>query len=211
MEKFERNFKGIWVPKELWLDDELSIMEKVFLAEIDSLDNEKGCFASNKYFSDFFKITKGRCSQIITALEKKNKIVTEYKRDGKEITERTIRVVNKLTRYLENDDLGSKYIKQGYLENDKENNTSNNNISNIYKEKYFDNEEINILFIEYLSIRKFKKYIMTDRAITLLLNKLQDKDAEEQKQMIENAILGGWKSFYESKNKNKGENKYEYL
>lgn len=121
--KQERDFKGVWIPKDLWLSKDLSLQEKVFLVEIDSLDNDNGCFASNKHFAEFFKLTKGRCSQIITSLEEKGYIKTTYKRDGKEITERIIRVVNKLNRYLENDDLGIKYIKGGYLENAKESNT----------------------------------------------------------------------------------------
>ena len=62
----ERNFKGIWIPKEIWLSEELTIQEKVMLVEIDSLDNEEtGCYASNNYFSKFFKLTAQRVSQII--------------------------------------------------------------------------------------------------------------------------------------------------
>jgi len=37
----ERNFKGIWIPKEIWLNEKLSLQEKVFLVEIASLDNDK--------------------------------------------------------------------------------------------------------------------------------------------------------------------------
>ncbi len=49
-----RDFKGIWIPKEIWLHPELSIEEKVLLAEISSLDGQDGCFASNEYLSNFF-------------------------------------------------------------------------------------------------------------------------------------------------------------
>ena len=42
-----RGFKGIWIPKEIWESKEISMQEKVFLAEIHSLDNEQGCIASN--------------------------------------------------------------------------------------------------------------------------------------------------------------------
>ena len=74
-----RDFKGIWIPKEIWLNQELKLIEKIFLVEIDSLDNENGCFASNQYFANFFGISKGRCSQIISELEKKGiSILQEY-------------------------------------------------------------------------------------------------------------------------------------
>ena len=49
-----RDFKGVWIPKDVWLDHNLSWMEKLLLVEIDSLDAEKGCFASNGYFGEFF-------------------------------------------------------------------------------------------------------------------------------------------------------------
>ena len=54
-----RAFKGIWIPAEVWLNDGLSVMEKLFLVEIDSLDNDSGCFASNAHFAEFFDISKG--------------------------------------------------------------------------------------------------------------------------------------------------------
>ena len=125
----ERNFKGIWIPKEIWLSKDLTIIEKMFLVEIDSLDNEKGCFASNGYFADFFDISKGRCTQIIKSLEAKGyiKISLEYK--GKQIVKRTIRVVNKLNTLVNKLNNPSENIKYPYLENDEDNNTLINNPS----------------------------------------------------------------------------------
>lgn len=55
METFSRSFKGIWIPKELWMDKRLSYFEKILAAEIDSLDDEVNhCFAGNDYFAVFF-------------------------------------------------------------------------------------------------------------------------------------------------------------
>ena len=58
MEKPSRDFKGIWIPKEIWESEQLSIMEKVLFVEIHSLDNERGCYASNRYFSEFFHVSE---------------------------------------------------------------------------------------------------------------------------------------------------------
>ena len=142
MEEQERQFKGIWIPSEIWLTEELSLQEKVVLVEIDSLeDKEKGCYASNKYFANFFKLSPGRISQIITNLIDKDYIEVKYITKGKEIKERQIRIkrppyplVRKLNTYLENDDRGIKKTKEGYLENAKENNIPINNIKNNNKE-----------------------------------------------------------------------------
>lgn len=93
----ERAFKGIWIPKEIWLSEDLNIMEKLFLVEIDSLDNRDGCFASNDYFSKFFKLSKNRCSEIIKSLEEKKYILISYKyRPGtKQIEKRILRATSK--------------------------------------------------------------------------------------------------------------------
>lgn len=129
-----RDFKGIWIPKEVWLNENLTIIEKLFLVEIDSLDNDNGCYASNKYFSNFFNVSKGRCTQVIKSLERKGLVKITYEREGKEIVRRIIRVVNKLNTLVNilNTPVNklnppSKKIKQGYLENDEENNTKINN------------------------------------------------------------------------------------
>ena len=45
MEKPSRDFKGIWIPKDIWKSDQLSTMEKVLFVEIHSLDNKDGCYA----------------------------------------------------------------------------------------------------------------------------------------------------------------------
>tara|TARA_X000001382_G_scaffold101953_2_gene76656 strand:- start:182 stop:832 length:651 start_codon:yes stop_codon:yes gene_type:complete len=87
-----RDFKGIWIPKEIWESKEISMQEKVFLAEIHSLDNEKGCIASNAYFAEFFQLSKSSVSRVISSLAKKEfiKVYLVYK-DNKEVDKRIIR------------------------------------------------------------------------------------------------------------------------
>ena len=63
-----RDFKGIWIPKKIWFISGLKPAYRVFLAEIDSLDNEEGCTAENEHFAELFGLSKNRCSEIITML-----------------------------------------------------------------------------------------------------------------------------------------------
>jgi hypothetical protein len=37
----ERDFKGIWIPKEIWLLKDLNYIQKILLIEIDSLNKEE--------------------------------------------------------------------------------------------------------------------------------------------------------------------------
>lgn len=64
-----RDFKGVWIPKEVWLDKRLNALEKVVLVEIDSLDStESGCFASNKYLAEFCQCSETKISNAISKL-----------------------------------------------------------------------------------------------------------------------------------------------
>lgn len=127
-----RDFKGIWIPKEIWLSTDLKVMEKLILVEIDSLDNEDGCFASNEHFSKFFSLSKNRCSEIIKSLEQKGYIKIEYiyQPGSKVIARRVIKCIRKTDRGIRNIDRPTRKTEEGYSENCEDNNTSFNNTSN---------------------------------------------------------------------------------
>ena len=64
-----REFKGVWIPKQIWLDERLNMLEKGILTEIDSLDNEEnGCFASNEYIAKFCQCSETKVSTAIKKL-----------------------------------------------------------------------------------------------------------------------------------------------
>lgn len=66
---FPRDFKGVWIPREVWLDDRLSALDKIILVEIDSLDcDEKGCYASNKYLAEFCQCSEAKITKSISKL-----------------------------------------------------------------------------------------------------------------------------------------------
>jgi hypothetical protein len=75
-ETTKRNFKGIWIPASVWMSKNFTSQEKIMLAEIDSLDNKDGCFASNAYFAEFFGLSERRVREIISELTKKGAVTT---------------------------------------------------------------------------------------------------------------------------------------
>ena len=128
----KRDFKGVWIPAEIWLDESLSVMEKLFLVEIDSLDNDDGCFASNKYFSEFFGISTRQCSTIISNLIAK-KFIFKHNEDYGNVVNMRVLTANDhgLSRVEENFVGGRKKTSRGggrkLLPNNTINNTSNKN------------------------------------------------------------------------------------
>lgn len=65
----DRDFKGVWIPKKVWLDSRLSMLDKGILAEIDSLDNgADGCFASNEHLAEFCQCSERKASDSVNKL-----------------------------------------------------------------------------------------------------------------------------------------------
>ena len=79
-------------------------------------------------------------------------------------------------------------------------------------DSYTDNEELRMELKEHLKTRKSKKATMTNRAIELSLNKLDkiSSSDDEKIQIVQNAIMSGWTTFYPLKNNdNKPTNSYQ--
>lgn len=71
MMEVKRDFKGVWIPREVWLDKRLSALDKVILTEIDSLDQgDNGCYASNQHLAEFCQCSERKVSDAVTKLIK---------------------------------------------------------------------------------------------------------------------------------------------
>lgn len=131
----ERDFKGIWIPKEIWLDSNLTWSEKMLLVEIDSLATlEKGCFATNEYLSDFFNLSKDRISKLISSLKSKGYIEVKliYKKDTKQILKREITTIGYRQKQLEGI---VNNAERGIVENNEDINTDIINTEDYIREK----------------------------------------------------------------------------
>lgn len=98
-----QKLKGLWIPAEILLNEDLSDKEKIILSIILYLSEEtKSCFASNKYIANIVNVTHERVSKIISSLKDKGyvSVKLKYKTDSKEIEERQITpVVENINRY----------------------------------------------------------------------------------------------------------------
>lgn len=65
----QRRFSGVWIPAEIWLNKNLSMVEKGILTEIDSLDVDgHGCDKGNEYFAKFCDCAEVTVSRAIAHL-----------------------------------------------------------------------------------------------------------------------------------------------
>jgi len=181
--KENRDFKGVWIPKEIWLNTDLSIIEKVLLVEIDSLDNsDRGCFASNEYLAKFVQLSEGRVANIISDL-KKRKFLIQVFFDGRN---RGLRISKSESSFNEN--VKAESTKTGKLptrkreHNNTENNTDNNTIISSKNSKEFcQNEEIEIIDFPKQKLNPFKVVSDVEKERKENFASKEKKEAPERK------------------------------
>lgn len=176
-EELVRDFKGVWIPKEIWLDENLNKMQMLLYVEIDSLSsNERGCFASNKHFAKFLRITPSRASQLVSDLKDKGyiKIKLFYAPDNpKQVIKREIYPVNKLSRVVNLLTDPTKNINSPYLEYCEESNTGSViHKSNTYNVGQPDNTPPYKSIIEYLNKKTNKNFKYSTSKTKHLINQL---------------------------------------
>lgn len=126
MAENKREFRGVWIPKSVWLDTRLNALEKIILIEIDSLDSdESGCYASNKYLSEFCQCSETKISLAISKLCELGYIYTNsFNGRQRELKSRLSKNERQTFNNCEAD-----------FENLKENNIDNNIVNNIGNNK----------------------------------------------------------------------------
>lgn len=214
----ERGFKGIWIDKDIWLDNRLTATEKIILAEIDSLDIEgQGCTASNKYLSEFCQCTESKVSKAIAKLTELGLIRQECfnGRHRKLIVLKyclaqnaSLPSTNLLGCLAQNASLPS--TKDNFLYIDKIDYKIDDNKKEIKKEKkltnfdiaimkYTENEEVRTALYEFIKMRKAIKKPLTDHALDLIIAKLDrlSKNDAERIAILNNSIANNWSGVYE--------------
>lgn len=128
-----RDFRGIWIPADIWMTKELTVGEKLMYVEIESLSKlQRGCFASNAHFAEMFSISTSRVSEIISSLAAKGFVVVEQNRQGVRTVQRVIKIIPRYMTSSENTMKSFGKDEEGSSEKTKGNNTE---LSNTEKTK----------------------------------------------------------------------------
>lgn len=214
----ERDFKGVWIPKEIWLNTELSMLEKVILIEIDSLDNEEHCIASNEYFAEFCNCGVATVTRSIKHLKELG-YIKELVSDGRH---RKLTLIKMISQTNQNDYPDSSKRLTNNIDNNTTNkrNISNNKLLDIpgmntnkkksLYEKCYDHilEFTNNVGLidalnDYLKMRlQMKDKPLYENSWKGMLNKLAKMD--NQLEVVNTSIERGWASFFEQKSYKKG-------
>ena len=214
-EKNTPNYFGI-LPANVRYDKKLKPMEKILYTEITALANSKGyCYATNSYFANLYDVHKNTAGTWINNLEKlgyiKSKII--YETGTKNVKERQLFIVTpineKIDTYQQKDcDPINEKIDTPINEKIEDNNTRYNNtrynnkkinkkekveIESVYKSKEFKKA-----FYDFVDMRKSIKKPATNKAIEMIIIKLEKVNNEKQAiKMLERSIINNWQDVYE--------------
>jgi len=192
----DRQFKGVWIPAEIWLDGELTLTEKALLAEIDSFSgNGKTFYKSNDTIVQEYKVSRSTVSRAIKRLAELGYITASS--DGRNRHLCTRSVVKMNTLHGQNDDAAcSKSTPTNTREK-----TDNNTLKESEVVMPFDSKEFAEAWRTYLDMRKAQHRFTFKTAASeqVALHKLQNMSNHHEPTAI--AIIGesvawGWKGLF---------------
>lgn len=240
MENVDRDFKGIWISKDIWLNEDLTALDKVIYAEIDSLDNEDGCWASNLYLATFCGCSESKVSKTVAKLKELG-LITVENFDGRHRVMRVVKVTMQSSKIYEaeSQNLLSNNIA---ISKEKEDNTISINTNSIANSQNFtfgtkqEKPKKDNLYSKCLAlINEFTDDVilqnMLEKCLQMFLgnskesgipfytntfkgklNKLKTLSTDNyvQRDIVKQTIDNGWNSFYEIKT-NRRKNDIEYV
>lgn len=203
-----RDFKGVWIPKEVWLDTRLNALDKVILMEIDSLDQgEKGCYASNEHLATFCQCSKTKVSTAISKLIECGYVYIQNF-DGRK-RELKSRLSNFERQSIKNCNADIQNLKESNTYRNTNNNTASNKKERKSKSKSYDeqiaeytqNEELQNALKAFVQMRAFIKKPLTEYGLKLLLNKLSKigRTDAEKIAIVNRSVEHNWQGFFEIK------------
>ena len=202
-----RDFKGVWIPKEVWLDTRLNALDKVILMEIDSLDQgEKGCYASNEHLAEFCQCSKTKVSTAISKLIECGYLYIQNF-DGRK-RELKSRVSNFERQSLKKCNADIQNLKESNTYRNTNNNT-NNTVSKKERksksksydeqiEEYTQNKELQDALKAFVQMRSFIKKPLTEYGLKLSLGNLSKlgRTDEEKIAIVNRSVEHNWQGFF---------------
>lgn len=196
------------LPANVRYDKTLSASEKLFYAEIVALTHKDGrCWASRRYFADLYGVDERTISRWTTRLAERGYIEVRVIRNAqKAILRRNIALKVFHTPSDKNVPTYGQKCPYPSDKNVAENNTSKNNkkVSKVNTkpvenfdsiiEAATESEELRSALIEFVKFRKLIKKPMTNKALELIISKLNKLGAtdRERVEILNQSIERGW-------------------
>ena len=210
-----RQFKGIWIPAVIWLNKDLSAIDKVLLADIDSFTgNGKTFYKSNATLSSELGVSESTVKRSIKALSAHGLIQTSGSTRKRycasligfvdSVRNESNSVRNEFNKVQNDPLLGSKRPTTNTVTNSTTNSLLTEGVmlpfdSSIFKLAW-------VLWIEERKARRYGRYTQIgEQAALHKLYKESNEDMDTAINMINTSIANGWRGIFPLKNKKNGQ------
>ena len=204
----ERNFKGVWIPAKVWLDRDLTLVDKALLAEIESFTgNGRSFMKSNETIQAEYGISRNTIGRSLRKLAERGFVDVTFNGRVRCVTTRAGCIPK----------MGRQTTQNGEAEspNDTSTNTRERTKENTVKKKGvvlpFDSDTFAKAWDVWKQDRKDRKIkTYTARGEQAALHKLQNDSQQDEAtaiQIIHQSIANGWQGLFPLKNTHNAKHK----
>jgi biotin operon repressor len=207
----QQMFSGVFIPREVLLDVDITASGKIIYAIIQSLDNEKGCFASNEYIGTMIGLSDSSVRSSIGDLIKKGYVV----RIVNECGQRTIRTITTVAlKHPQQISVTPRQISDapppenkrppaGKLATYSNKNNNSYNIQDLLIEPLPHSETFHKVWDDWVAYRKERKKPLTPLTIKHQLQFLSTLNENDATNSIVQSIKHGWLGIFATSGNNK--------
>ena len=202
-----KEFKGVWIPKEIYQDKELNPTEKLILSDISTLGEY---FKSNETIAKEVGVSIRTASRSIKKLESIGYINTKLF-DGRNRVVKLTRAVDKMTRAVDKRARQPSQIDQAaepnWLHSIQHSIQPSIQLSKKVVLPFIEDEfsEAWTIWLDERKNKKLRKYTQRGEQTTLHnLQKISNNDYKKAIQIINNSITHGWQGLFAIKEQKNG-------
>lgn len=198
----EREFKGVWIPAEIWLDKRLTLVEKALLAEVDSFTgNGKSFHKCNETIQTEYGISRNTIARAFRKLQELEFVEVNFNGRVRHVRVRVGSIPKMGRQSTQNGEAASP--------NDTSTNTKERTRDNTSKHKGvvmpFEDKEFLEAWKSWKDYKKtehgFKfKSPTSEQASLHQLQTLSGGDCANAVRIIGQSLANGWKGFFALKN-----------
>tara|TARA_R100001163_G_C5065624_1_gene203637 strand:- start:1999 stop:2697 length:699 start_codon:yes stop_codon:yes gene_type:complete len=198
----ERNFKGVWIPAKVWLDRDLTLVEKALLAEIDSFTgNGRSFMKSNETIQAEYGISRNTIGRSLRKLAERGFVDVTFNGRVRCVTTRAGSIPKMGRQSTQNGEAASP--------NDTSTNTRERTKNNTKKKKGvvlpFDSKEFSTAWQSWKEYKRdehgFKfKSSASEQASLHQLQNLSGGNEQTAVCIIGQSLANGWRGFFPLKN-----------
>lgn len=200
------------IPKSVMQDQNLSISTKAVYAYFCSFTGSgDSCFPTRKKICFDLSISNDSLSKYLNQLIDNGYLIVEQEKENGRFANNVYTLPDTISPCPKISDTGeTEYGKTDTKKNSSKTNSNNKNNSEEKKKErkksgydeilsQIEDDSLKECYLDYIKMRQMIKAPMTDRALTMLINKvneLEPNSVDRQKKMLETAIMNNWKSVY---------------